>query len=80
MYKEEYHCSVVAGYLGHIFPAFSLSVILLQFKKNIYIVPKWIKYLLNFLTGVILWRRLISLLPQMQFNFCVAYEIMRSRL
>lgn len=43
-------------------------------------MPKWIEDILNFLTGVVLWRRLISLLLQMWFNFCVTYEIMRNRL
>lgn len=41
-------------------------------------VTEWIKDLLNFLAGMILWRRLISLLPQIQFSFCVTYEIMRN--
>lgn len=41
-------------------------------------VSEWIKDLLNFLTGMILWRRSISLLPQIQFNFCASYGIMRN--
>lgn len=40
-------------------------------------VSEWIKDLLNFLTGMILWRRLIFLLPQTQFKFFFTYEIMR---
>lgn len=38
------------------------------------------KRYIEFLTGVILLRRLASLPLQMQFNFCVTYEIMRNRL
>lgn len=41
-------------------------------------VSEWIKDLLNFLTVMILWKRLISLTPPFLYNFCVIYEIMRN--
>lgn len=41
-------------------------------------VSEWIKEVLNFLTVMILWKRLISPTPPILYNFCVIYGIMRN--